>query len=562
MNDPLKEDFRKFLFLVWVHLALPTPTKIQYDIAWYLQHGPERRIIEAFRGVGKSWITVAYVLWRLYCDPQLKILVVSASKIAADNFTTFCLQLINGMPELAHLKPKHGQRDAKVQFDVGPAESSKDPSVHAVGITGQLSGSRADLIIPDDIEIPNNSATKQMRDKLAELVKEFDAILKPGGDVVWLGTPQDEDSLYNTLQTRGYAARIWPVRYPSLLDIRKKYGDRIAPIIYQAVKENPHLVGHSTEPLRFSDDDLLKREASYGKSGFALQFMLDTSLSDTLKYPLKLSDLIVMDLNPTVAPDQIVWASSPDLIIQELPEVGLQGDHYYRPMMISREHWSPYTGCVLAIDPAGQGSDEVGYAVIKIHLGTLYLVAVGGLKGGYRDSNLIFLAELAKKHKANDVIIERNFGDGMFAKLLTPHLSRIHPCKVEEVRHTNQKERRIIDTLEPILNQHRLVVDRKVIEEDYKSTQGDDYGDRSSVFQAFYQMSRITKDRNSLAKDDRIEAIAIAVAFWVDAMERDTARAASDMKERYLDLELKTFITSATKSLLGHETNTKPLTWM
>jgi hypothetical protein len=74
--DPLKADFRNFLWAVWRHLGLPEPTPVQYDIAHFLQHGPRRLVIEAFRGVGKSWITVAFVCWLLYCDPQLKIVVV------------------------------------------------------------------------------------------------------------------------------------------------------------------------------------------------------------------------------------------------------------------------------------------------------------------------------------------------------------------------------------------------------------------------------------------------------------------------------------------------------
>jgi hypothetical protein len=51
------QDFRVFLTMVWRHLNLPDPTPVQLDIAHWLQHGPRRKIIEAFRGVGKSWIT-------------------------------------------------------------------------------------------------------------------------------------------------------------------------------------------------------------------------------------------------------------------------------------------------------------------------------------------------------------------------------------------------------------------------------------------------------------------------------------------------------------------------
>ena len=72
MHNKLK-DFRNFLYLVWKHLNLPEPTDVQYDIADYIQHSPNRAIVSAFRGVGKSWITSAYVLWRLLLNPQLNI---------------------------------------------------------------------------------------------------------------------------------------------------------------------------------------------------------------------------------------------------------------------------------------------------------------------------------------------------------------------------------------------------------------------------------------------------------------------------------------------------------
>lgn len=551
-TDPLKDDFRMFLWVVWEYLSLPEPTKLQLDIAEYLQFGPNRRIIQAFRGVGKSWITVAYVLWRLYCDPQLKILVVSASKQAADNFSTFCLQLIYGMPELAHLRPRQGQRDSKIQFDVGPAAESKDPSVKSVGITGQITGSRADVIIPDDIEVTNNSLTQQMRDKLSNLVKEFDAILKPGptSDICYLGTPQTEASLYGALQDRGYSTRIWPARYPTKAQVVKTYGDRLAPIILRALEATPALIGTTTEPLRFSNEDLAVREASYGRSGFALQFMLDTSLSDALRYPLKLSDLIVMPLDAKLAPQSIAWGADPACAINDLPSVGLTGDRYYRPMFISKEAYAPFTGSVMTIDPSGRGKDELGYCVGKMCLSTIYCAALGGLRGGYDMANLEFLAHLAKTHGVQVILIESNFGDGMFTQLIKPVLTRIYPCTVEEIHHTGQKERRIIDTLEPVLNQHRLVVDQKVIQDDFQGTQAT-YGTNFKDYQAFYQLSRITKDRGSLAHEDRLEALAMMVAYWIDFLSRDNAKAASDYQSAQLDLQLKGFIDYCTGTLRG-----------
>ena len=68
-------DFRNFLYLVWRHLNLPEPTPIQYDIANYIQNGPRRLVIEAFRGVGKSYITSAFVVHQLLINPELTLLL-------------------------------------------------------------------------------------------------------------------------------------------------------------------------------------------------------------------------------------------------------------------------------------------------------------------------------------------------------------------------------------------------------------------------------------------------------------------------------------------------------
>ena len=158
VEDQLR-DFRNFLYLVWDHLNLPDPTPIQYDIAEYIQHGPKRRVVQAFRGVGKSWITSAFVVHQLLLDPTKNILVVSASKQRADDFSTFTLRLITDMPLLRHLIPTENQRNSKIAFDVGPAPASHAPSVVSKGITSQITGARADLIIADDVESMNNSQT-------------------------------------------------------------------------------------------------------------------------------------------------------------------------------------------------------------------------------------------------------------------------------------------------------------------------------------------------------------------------------------------------------------------
>ena len=532
------KDFRNFLYLVWKHLALPRPTQVQYDIANFIQSKDKRIIINAFRGVGKSWITSAYVCHQLLLNPQLNILVVSASKNRADDFSTFTLRLINEIDVLAHLRPSDDQRQSKVSFDVKPARASHAPSVKSLGITGQLTGSRSDLVIADDVESANNSATMGMRDKLSEQVKEFESIIKPQGRIIFLGTMQTEMSLYNLLPTRGYKQRIWTARYPTEKQVRN-FGDTLAPIIRNTWSIDEQ--GKPTDPDRFDEEDLNKRQLSYGASGFNLQFMLDTSISDANKYPLKLSDLIVMSLNPKTAPEKVIWASSPELKHEELPCVGLHSDAFYRPMQIQGD-WMEYQGSVLAIDPSGRGDNETSYCCAKMLNGNVYITDAGGLVGGYTDKTLQSIATIAKQQEVNLILVEENYGGGMFTKLLLPFVTKTYPVTIEEIRHQEAKEKRIIDTLEPLMQQHRLIIDSNVVHKDYNSANEMYALEKALRYQMFYQMSRISNLKGSLAIDDRLDVLGMACRYWVDQLARDQHTAQIQRREELLNDELDRFL--------------------
>lgn len=524
-------DFRNFLYAVWKFLNLPDPTPVQYDIAHFLQHGPDRSGVEAFRGVGKSFVTAALCCWCWYWAPNFRIMVVSASEGRANAFSQFCLRLLNEMPELKHLAPRANQRRSLEAFDVNGATIDQSPSMKSVGITGQLTGSRADLIIADDVEVPKNSQTQSQREKLAELVKEFDAVIKPlaHARIVYLGTPQVEDSLYNVLAKRGYVFRIWPARKPTPAQ-EVNYAGKLAPMIAD-LQIAP---GKPTDPVRFSEEDLARRELSYGRSGFALQFMLDTALSDADKYPLRCSDLIVMDVDREVAPVKVTYASGPD---QKLPIdcVGLTGDRWYGPMYVSKDH-AEFTDSIMYVDPAGRGADKTAYAVLKILNGMIYLRRAGGMDGGYDEMTLTTLAHIAQAEKVKTIIVESNFGDGMFNTLLAPYLQRIHPCALEEERVNTQKEVRIVETLEPVLNQHRLVVDRSIVVNDMAN---------DVEHQLFHQLTRITRERGALSHDDLLDCLAGGVRWLQKNLEVDHYGAEEKHRAELMDQEIAKFMENA-----------------
>ena len=524
--DSAKKDFRVFVFMLWNSLGLPEPTPIQYDIAKHLMNPVSNRfIIEGFRGVAKSYLTCAYAVWQLWKNPQLKVLIVSASKDRADANAVFVRRIINLLPFLDVLKTQDGQRNTQNLFDVGPAIPDISPSVKSIGITGQITGSRADILIADDVEVPGNSGTQAQRDKLGEAVKEFDSVIKPGGQIIYLGTPQNEMSLYSELQKRGYSCRIWTVRYPANTKQLEDYGDTLAPYILDNWEQHK---GEPTDPKRFDEQDIQERELSYGKAGFALQFMLNTNLSDAEKYPLKVQDLIVADLDMEEASLKWSWCSDPSKRWKDVASVALKGDYFYAPLLQSPET-SEYTGTVMAIDPSGRGKDETAYAVIKILNGYVFVMEVGGYLSGYSDQTLETLANKAKFWKVNTVVYESNFGDGMFGKLLAPVFTRIYPCALEEVRSKAQKEKRIIDTLEPVMMRHKMIVNKSVVVNDYRTYEG------NPNYSLIYQMTRLTDARGALAHDDRLDALTMAVEYFATSMDRDYQTGMEERIDELLD---------------------------
>ena len=527
------EDFRIFVFMVWKSIGLPSPTPIQYDIAEFLMNTPtDRSIIEGFRGVAKSFLTCAYTVWKLWRDPQLKVLVVSASKDRADANAVFIKRIIYMMPFLVPLQTQRGQRDTQNLFDVGLAVPDISPSVKSVGITGQITGSRADLLIVDDVEVPNNSGTQVQRDKLGEAVKEFDAVLKPGGKIIYLGTPQNEMSLYNELTKRGYSRRIWPVLYPASFKERETYGQDLAPFIADPYDMDPDAYEGKTvptDPDRFDLEEIEKRRLSYGKAGFALQFMLNTNLSDAEKYPLKIKDFMVADLDLKQASLKWAWCSDGSKRLSETPSVALKGDYFYAPLSRSEEV-SEYSGTVMAIDPSGRGKDETAYAIIKFLNGYLFIMDIGGYREGYTEGTLTTLANKAKFYDVNEIVIESNFGDGMFAQLLKPVLNRIHPCAVQETNSRQQKEKRIIDTIEPLLMAHKIILNQSVIMDDYRVYE------RSPAYSFVYQMTRLCDEKGALAHDDRLDAVSMAIAYWHDVIDRDAETGMEEHLEEELEM--------------------------
>jgi len=516
LEDRIKASFPLFLALAWKSLQLPKPTRAQLAMARYLQNGGKRIQLQMFRGCGKSWVTAAFVLWILFCDRDKKIMVVSASKQRADDFSIFCQRCILDFPWLNHLAPSDDdQRWSRISFDVAGCRPAQSPSVKSVGISGQLTGSRADIIIADDIEIPNNSATDMMREKLLQLVTEFESVLtpKPDSRVVFLGTPQTTFTIYRTLRDRGYTPMVWPARYPKSI---VGYEDVLAEELQSDIDKHglESLIWKPTD-TRFSEINLLEREQSMSRSNFMLQFMLDTSLSDALKFPLKISDIIALPLDGKVGPSSLVWRADKSTLL-DLPAVALPGDRWHGPAETGPS--VPFGETIVAVDPSGRGKDETVAMVLSQINGNLFLREIYASTDGYSDTTLCGILRMAKKFGATKCLIESNFGDGLVMEVMKKHAIEMRVgLEFEEVRSTTRKEDRIIDTLEPVLNQHRLVVDTRLVTWDYQSN-NDMAPEERLPRMLMYQLTRMCREKGAVKHDDRLDCLSLGVKYFQDVM--------------------------------------------
>lgn len=523
-----------------------TCTDIQEDIGKFLAEGPLRSMIQAQRGQAKTTITAIYAVWMLIHNPSTRILIISAGGPMAKQIANWIIQIIMGMEELECLRPdtSNGDRSSVEAFDVhyslkGP---EKSPSVACLGVTSNMQGYRADLLIADDIESSGNSATEIQREKLRQLTRDFTSICSKG-KIVYLGTPQSIDSVYNSLPSRGYTIRVWPGRYPTFEE-EENYGCALAPIILNRIHRNPGVRtgggptgerGQVTDPVLLPEDELAHKEIDQGAAYFQLQHMLDTRLMDRDRYPLKPEKLVFMSVPRKSVPVSLNWIAAKDKMLR-LPQDFPLDVSLYEITGYSNE-WADYNGVHMYIDPSGGGKngDEMAYAVTKFRSGYVFLVDVGGIPGGLSDSNLKYMADKAVEWEVNTLDIEDNFGSGALRQVLTPVVRKaykdagLNGCGINGVWESGQKELRIIDILEPLIGSNRLVVDTDLIVKDWQACQK--YGlEVRPTYSFFFQLARLTRDRKSLAHDDRLDAVAGSCRFWTNMLSIDKEKELAKIK--------------------------------
>ena len=543
--DNLKSDFVFFVEEVWKDRGLDAVAPlgdIERDICRFADSGPSRRGILAPRKIGKTHlVTITLALYRVFCDADHKVLIVSKSDEEAKSTLSVIGAWLKQVHFLKHLVPRKGQKKNKSRIEVSIAKSgARQPTFGAIGVDGVLEGNRAHTIIADDVETDRNTITLYQRNSLDARVREFASILypdRPGkkSEIVYVGTFHHEDSLYLRLARRGYAMRSWPLCYPT--HAQRSYILGLSPLIAQRIEAGAQ-PGEPILPSRLGTEHVAGMRQE-GDRHFNMQHMLMFSGWSDSATPLSLKDFIVFSCPREKAPIHISYGTISNHVstaLEDIPLADPDGDCFYGPMFVSPpQEWAKYTGTKMFVDPAGKGADKVGVAVVSHLAGMLWIRYVDGLRGGYGPENLHRLSDIALRHNVNQMYLEDNFGGGMFQALLQPVLSRYFTepgqspdlpngwkCSIESCFNTINKSERIINALEIPLSSHRLVLDPSIAAN--KDLQ--------------YQIANISVS-NELPHQDEADALAGCIRQWQHVLSMDPKIAAEHAKEMWLESAIK-----------------------
>ena len=307
--------------------------------------------------------------------------------------------------------------------------------------------------------------------------------------------------------------------------------------------------GMSCWPEYFDNEEIAAREKREGKSKFSLQYLVQSGVAGLI-YPLRLENLIIWDVERDTCPTTIQWsktfgltgdraANAPSTCMEDFRHVGFSDDAFYRPKYASKDV-GRYATTVCWVDPSGKGKDSTGWCIASSGFGKIFIKALGGYEGvGYSEYILESICKSARQHGVNTIYSEDNFGSGMWSRLMEPILQHhfvepgendLYPegwrCSLvcgRETRLFGMKERRIVDTLEPLTQSHRIVMDRQAAS--------------NRDFQ--HQYTRMRAERRALEHDDIIESMAEACRVLSDTARLDPEVMAEREKQQRVDDQLR-----------------------
>lgn len=416
-------DFRLFL-IIWNRQQGQSTPLVHLRMAAWLQEkfmtGDTRLLLMAFRSCGKSSITGIFAAWLLLQHPDLRILVLAAESLLARRMVRNVRRIIERHPLTAHLKPARADQWAGDRFTVNRRLELRDPSMLARGVMANITGSRADMIICDDVEVPNTCDTAEKRANLRERLSELEYILAPGGTLLYVGTPHS----WFTIYADGPRSEIGEVQ-----EFLSGYQRLKLPVMDEQ--------GKSIWPERYNDDDLARMKSRTGINKFTSQMLLE---------PVNIAE---GRLNPA----DLVRYSGDLVHLREYRRMDLNGN--------------TLIACGAFWDPAfGGGDGSVLAIVFTDDEGSLWLhrvIYLDRANGDVATAQSRQVAEALRQFHVPSVSVETN-GLGQFLpQILRRELARARvACAVRDHSNSTSKDERILEAFQTVMAARLLHVHESV----------------------------------------------------------------------------------------------------
>ena len=420
-------SFSVFLTLWNQRQGMETPHVHLKIAAWLEAHYKKdaRLLLMAFRSCGKSTIGGLFACWLLFQNPDLRILVMAAESALAGKMVRQVKRILERHPLSKHLKPAQADQWASDRFTVNRNAELRDPSVLARGITSNITGARADLILCDDVEVPNTSDTAEKRENLRDRLQELTYVLAPDGVMLYIGTPHTYHSIYADLP------RLELGEEHAFLE---GYDRLLIPIENEA--------GESAWPQRYSAEDIARIKTQTGPNKFASQMLLQ---------PVNIAE-------GRLDADALQFYDAAHNYVPELRRMEIGNT----PMISASAYWDPALGnskdsSVLAI----VFSDADGGRYLH-HLEYLKINAASADDEATQQCRTI--AQLAKRYMLPFVTIETNGIGRMLPNILRREMKTVNAaCTVREKHNARPKDLRILEGFDALLAARRLHIHRSVL---------------------------------------------------------------------------------------------------
>lgn len=561
----LRKDFVEFLRFMFKKMGLPEPTPMQRLFADILQKCPSRRLVMlAYRGFAKTTIVNIFLIWELWNDPKKQQAVWGQNKNFAAESVGQMLGWVQNIEILRSIAPLPNQRQSTFGFDT-PLHPfhAKGASVNALSLGGAITGSRADTLVVDDPETTQNGYTQQRRENLDRAMSEAPMVIKERtGRIIIPGTPHFDRSLYTRLKAKGYKIFIFPMTVPPK-EVADACWEHYPQQIRDFILNNPE----GTIIDRFSPEEVAMRMAE-GKVTYERQCLLNLYRSSGTDRPLDITRIILYDANTRNFPASLEHAREPQYVAEEMSQYSCAdiGEKFYRAFNISTT-LKTYDDKIVYVDPSGSGKDELVYAGCGAASGYFVLFKIEGLSGGVTRENIEKIIDHAISIKASAIYVESNMSTSaewiraVMDEKYAPRFGRAQLPQVIPVHNNANKEMRIIQTLDPIINTGRMVITPEAIMSDFISAS--DKGVESYADYTLTAQISNFSPRDKLPFDDRIDCLQGAAARLATHLSITPVKQQEDEQyerfKEYLErpiLGLETF-----ESVFGSKNATDTRTW-